>query len=360
MPSILLAPEFGFHDSRFMSRDTAPIGRVRRLARPVSSPLTLLPGLIVCGAASFVAMIVNTAVPTLNPLLIAIVGGALLANMVQVPERLAPGLQFSAKRLLRVGIALLGLRLMIGDIVALGWGVTIVVAGVVVLGITGTMLVGRLMSVPPTQRILIACGFSICGAAAVAATDGIVNAKEKEVITAIALVVLFGTTMIAVIPLMAETVGMSGREAGIWIGASIHEVAQVVAAGGAVGGEALAVAVTVKLGRVLMLAPVMSVLSLQQRRRPTAVGVRRPPLVPLFVVAFMLCVAVRSAEVVPASVIGIAHVAETGLLAAAMFALGAGVRLATLRRVGCRPLVLAVVSTIWIAAVAWVGVAFVN
>src|SRR5699024_6412439 len=108
------------------------------------------------------------------------------------------------------------------------------------------------------------------------AADGVVDAEEEETITAIALVVIFGTLMILAIPLLTDLTGLSDEDGGLWAGASIHEVAQVVAAGGAIGGGALAVAVVVKLGRVLMLAPVLTGIGLMRRRAdraaaPTAV-----------------------------------------------------------------------------------------
>ncbi|NKS32633.1 putative sulfate exporter family transporter [Rhodococcus hoagii] len=304
---------------------------------------------------------VGRLLPTVSPLLIAIVLGAVAANTVQLPATIRPGLTFSSKKLLRVGIALLGLQLMLSDIVGLGWGMIAVVVAIVTLGITGTMVMGSVLGLSWTQRLLIACGFSICGAAATAAVDGVVDAKEEEVLTAVALVVLFGTLMIPTIPLLSRALGMDETTAGMWAGGSIHEVAQVIAAGGAIGGGALAVAAVVKLARVVMLAPVMAVIGLQQRRRSdgTTAGTR-PPLVPLFVVAFLACAALRSTGVLPDGVLSVAKVVQTALLTAAMFALGTGVHIATIRKVGPRPLALAAMSTVWVAAIALVGVLIVH
>ncbi|TQF75033.1 putative sulfate exporter family transporter [Rhodococcus spelaei] len=314
-------------------------------------------GLCVIGAA--VAMGIGRLVPTINPMLIAIVLGALVANLVSVPGWIRPGLDFSSKRLLRVGVALLGLQLMFSDVVGLGWGVIAVVVAIVVLGIVGTMYAGKLLGLSWTQRVLIACGFSICGAAAVAAADGVVDAREEELLTAVALVVVFGTLMIPTIPLLADLLGLSERQAGMWAGGSIHEVAQVVASGGIVGGGALAVATVVKLARVLMLAPVMAYLGARQRRDASGrgkVNSTQPPLVPMFVLGFLGCVALRSSGLLPGAVIEHAKLVQTALLTAAMFALGVGVRVSLLRSVGPRPFVLAAVSTVWVAVVALLGV----
>ena len=319
-----------------------------------------MPGVALCALGATVALVAGQFTSAVSPLLIAIVEGAVLANTVSLPAKFQPGLAFSAKRLLRVGIALLGLQLMFSDIVGLGWGVIAVVVAIVFLGIAGTMYAGKLLGLSWSQRILIACGFSICGAAAVAAADGVVNAREEELLTAVALVVIFGTLMIPTIPLLADAFGMNEIEAGMWAGGSIHEVAQVVAAGSALGATALGVATVVKLARVLMLAPVMAFLSIRQRTMVDNTDTKRPPLIPLFVVAFIGCMGLRSTGMLPNELLGLAKTVQTALLAAAMFALGLGVRLSVIRGVGARPFVLAAISTVWVATIAYVGVVLVS
>jgi uncharacterized integral membrane protein (TIGR00698 family) len=338
--------------------------RASAIVEPATKPLRrrlaavgkLAPGLALTAAATTLVLALGHIVPTVSPLLIAIVLGALVSNVATLPARVGPGLTFAGKKLLRVGVALLGLQLMFGDILGLGAGMIAVVIAIVALGIVGTMFAGRLLGLNWTQRFLIACGFSICGAAAVAAADGVVDAEEEEVLTAVALVVIFGTGMIPVIPVLSNVIGLGDVDAGLWAGGSIHEVAQVVAAGGAIGGGALAVAVVVKLARVVMLAPVMAVVSARQRRLSHRNDVRRPPLVPLFVLGFLACAALRTSGVMPDGFLASAKFAQTALLTAAMFALGAGVNIAALRKVGVRPFLLALMSTAWVAGLALTGV----
>jgi uncharacterized integral membrane protein (TIGR00698 family) len=325
--------------------------------RRVATLATLAPGLGIAAGATTAAVVLGRFLPTISPLLIAIMLGAIVSSVFTLPAQVKPGLTFAAKRLLRVGVALLGLQLVFGDILVLGVGMIAVVVAIVVLGIGGTMIVGRLLGLSWTQRFLIACGFSICGAAAVAAVDGVVDAEEEEVLTAVALVVIFGTCMIPVIPMLSDAIGLNDVNAGIWAGGSIHEVAQVVAAGGAIGGGALAVAVVVKLARVVMLAPVIAVVSARRRRlSQRARDTRLPPLIPLFVLAFLACAALRTTGVLPDNILGGAKLAQTALLTAAMFALGAGVNIAALRKLGLRPFLLALISTAWVAAIALTGV----
>ncbi|AKT52888.1 YeiH family protein [Arsenicicoccus sp. oral taxon 190] len=322
------------------------------------TPARMAPGLTLCGVGVAVALAVNHWLPTVSPLLVAIVLGAVLANAVALPARVQPGLAVAAKRLLRAGIVLLGLQVMLRDILGLGAAMIAVVVAVVTLGILGTLVVGRLLGVGPGLRLLVACGFSICGAAAVAAVDGVVDAEEEDVATAVALVVLFGTMMIPVVPLLVSAMGLGAHAGGLWAGGSVHEVAQVVAAGGAIGGGALTVAVIVKLARVLMLAPVMAVISWRRRRalQSEGSGGTLPPLVPLFVVGFLVMVLARSFLPLPEPVLGAGRLVQTVLLTAAMFALGCGVHRSILRRVGLAPFALATVSTTIVAVVALVGV----
>lgn len=322
----------------------------------------LLPGLGLCAGGAAAASVVHLLVPAVSPLLVAIALGAVLVNVRPLPAVVEPGLALAARRLLRLGVVLLGSQLLLADVLGLGAGMIGVVVAVVGGGIALTVLAGRWMGVSPAQTLLVACGFSICGAAAVAAADGVVDAEEEEVATAVALVVVFGTLMIPLVPALAGVLQLSERDGGLWAGGAIHEVAQVVAAGGALGGSALGGAVTVKLARVLMLAPVMAVLGWRQRRAAGRDGEAGPaaPLVPLFVVGFIAMVALRSTGLVPAGIVDAARIAETALLSAAMFALGCGVRIGNLRRVGPRPVALAAVSTTVVASISLCGVLLVG
>ncbi|WP_420751390.1 YeiH family protein [Rhodococcus sp. O3] len=334
-------------------------------APPIRTRLrTPLPGLAFCAVGAAAAL--GIAAPTgVSPLLVAIVLGATITNFVALPSFTASGIAVASRRLLRIGVALLGLQLLLSDVLGLGWGVLALAAAVVVGGIAGTMAVGRLLGMEWGERLLIACGFSICGAAAVAAVEGVTAARKQHVVTAVALVVVFGTAMIPGLPFAVSLLGLDTTRAGIWAGAAVHEVAQVVATGGAIdagrlgtaGASALAVAVTVKLARVALLAPVVAWIGVVSRRRSTADSpAGRPPLVPLFLLGFVGFVALRATGLLPDRALDLARLAQTALLTTAMFALGTGVRISVLRGVGWRPFALAAVSTVWVSAIALGGV----
>ncbi|NJC21600.1 putative integral membrane protein (TIGR00698 family) [Arthrobacter pigmenti] len=323
------------------------------------------PGLLLCAAAVVIALSVQLLLPGVSPLIVAIVLGIVVTNTVTLPASTAPGLAVASRRLLRLGIVFLGLQLVLDDILSLGAPMLAVVVCVVFGGIFGTLLMGRLLRMRPAQVLLIACGFSICGAAAVAAVEGATDAEEEDVVTAVALVVIFGTLLIPLIPLAGQLLDLGPELTGLWAGASVHEVAQVVATGGLIGGGALSAAVLVKLARVLLLAPVVTVLSVRQRVRQRRSGpadshAARPPIVPLFILGFLVMVAARSFLDVSGTVLAFGNLAQTALLSAAMFALGCGVRLANLRRVGVRPFILAAASTLLVAAIALAGIGLVQ
>ncbi|WP_210603195.1 YeiH family protein [Brevibacterium oceani] len=229
--------------------------------------ISLLPGLAVAAIATAIAWPISMLLPVLSPLLVAIVLGIALGNLVpDLPERFLSGLNFAAKPLLRVGIVALGAQVVLGDILDLGWLVLVLAAVIVAAGICSALALARPLRVDRDLAVLIGCGFGICGAAAVAGVESTLRSKKEDVAAAIGLVVLFGTLMIAIIPSLATAFGLAPATAGMWGGASTHEVAQVVAIGGIIGPAALEVAVLVKLARVIMLAPTVAVFSYAVRR----------------------------------------------------------------------------------------------
>ena len=320
-----------------------------------------LPGLLLCAVAVVISMGINKLLPGVSALIVAIVLGITLTNVIRLPESTMPGITFASKKLLRLGIVFLGLQLVLSDIISLGAPMLLVIVCIVGGGIFSTLLIGRLMKMRAAQVLLIACGFSICGAAAVAGVEGVTDSDEEDVVTAVALVVIFGTLMIPAVPFLGQLLGMSPELNGMWAGASIHEIAQVVAAGGIIGGGALAAAVIAKLARILMLAPVVAVLSVRQRRRgnlnPEA---KRPPIVPLFIIGFLAMILIRSFCNLPQGVIDAGSMIQTALLSAAMFGLGCGVKIRNLMNVGVRPLILAAISTLIVAGVAYTGIILVH
>jgi uncharacterized integral membrane protein (TIGR00698 family) len=321
---------------------------------PFSRVLELLPGLAMTTAGVGVSVLVNRLVPPLSALTVAVVIAALLANARMLPSSTRAGTQFAAKRLLRVGVALLGLQLSALEVARLSGSGLAVVLIVVIVTFFGTQWLGRCLGVSPGLSLLVATGFSICGAAAIAAMEGVGEADEEEVAYAITLVTVYGCLAIVLLPLLRAPLGLGEVAFGTWAGASVHEVAQVVATASAVGSGAMASAVVVKLTRVVFLAPMVAGVGLARRRRDgVTAGNARPPILPLFVVAFLAMIAVRSVGVVPTAWLAWLKTIDSLLLAAALFGLGTNVDVAKLRSTGLRPLALGLLASIFVAAVAY-------
>jgi uncharacterized integral membrane protein (TIGR00698 family) len=332
-----------------------------RLARGlgVDQPRPLGPGLVLVAALTAAAFAVNAAAPEVSALVVAVVLGALVANVVNLPAALGPGTRFAASRLLRLGIVLLGFRLAIGDLLDIGATGLAIVALVVTVTFFGTQWLGRVLGLSPNLSLLVATGYSICGASAVAAMDGVIKADEEEAAYAVALVTLCGTLSILVLPLLSGPLGLSGVAFGSWAGAAVHDVAQVVATAATDSPAALESAVVVKLTRVILLAPMVAGVALWRRshHRPVAGdAVGRTPVLPLFVVGFLVTVAIRSTETLPADALSRIRTVEGVLLAAALVGLGTGVRIDRLRRLGGRPLVLGLLSWVMVAGISYAGV----
>lgn len=317
----------------------------------------MLPGLLVAALVTVVALLINRWQPLASALVVAIVIGAVVGNLRPVPMSWRPGLTFASKYLLRFGIVLLGLQVSLATLAGLGWQRLLLVLVVVSSGVIGTLLAGRALGIDFGLTALVACGFSICGAAAVAGAKDVIGADKNQTGTALMLVVLYGTLSIPIVPALAGLLGLTMPDAATWAGASIHEVAQVVAAAAAIGPDALATAVAVKLARVVCLAGVVAVLGLMMRGSDTVTASgRRPALVPAFVLGFLAMVVLGSVIPLPAGLLSVAKIVQTGSLAMAMAALGFGIQLRSLREVGPKPLLLGLVATLIVALVALAGV----
>lgn len=349
----------------------APIGSASAAVTPQPGGLPSLPkaagstlpglGLVASGVALSVG--VSRLVPSLSPLVVAVVAGTVLTNVGLVPAVCRPGADLAGRRLLRVGIVLLGFQLAARDVLRLGVPRLAVVAAVVLITFVGTRWLGARLGVKPGLSLLIATGFSICGASAVAAMNGVSDTDEDDVAFSIGLVTLCGSLAILLLPLVRHPLGLDDGAFGAWVGASVHDVAQVVATAASGGAAVLQAAVVVKLTRVVLLAPMVSAVTVLRRRSGSdqkPVAARRPPLLPLFVAGFLGAVAVRSTGVVPGGLLRGLGAMETVVLAAALFGLGTGVSVARLRQLGGRPLALGLGAWLLVASVSYVGIRLVG
>jgi uncharacterized integral membrane protein (TIGR00698 family) len=320
-----------------------------------------LPGIVAAAGAAVLSWSISTLLPAVPLLTAAVVLGIVVA---QIPAAqsiirgvLAPGLALSARRLMRIGVVLLGFKLSLFDVASLGWGVFLSTVVIVILTFGGTWFLGRAFRLPGHEPLLMATGFAICGASAIGAMSGVIRAKTSEQAQPVALVTLCGTLAIFVLPALWHPLALDSTQFGHWVGASVHDVGQVVATAQIAGGGALAVALVVKLTRVVMLAPIVAVAAVVERRRSTAnPESTRPPLIPLFVVGFLAAILLRTFVEIPEPALSTLDGIQTALLAMALFGLGAAVSLKRLITTGWRALVVGLLSWVLIGVLALVAV----
>jgi uncharacterized integral membrane protein (TIGR00698 family) len=320
-----------------------------------------LPGLAVAAAlAGLAALLAQWPVLQqlgLSALTLAIALG-MLAGHTALPA-LAPGaaktldagVDFARSSLLRAGIVLYGFRLSFHDIAGVGWPGFFINVAMVVLILGAALVIGtRWLGLDRQSALLIGAGSAICGAAAVMATQPVVRGDEQKVSMAIATVVVFGTLSMVLYPLAYPYLGLSPHSFGLFAGSTIHEVAQVVAAGDAISPAAAQAAVVEKMLRVMLLAPVLLVLSFSSTSAaspsdPSNTAGRRSAWrqvrVPWFAFGFVAVTGLHSTHLVPDQWVAALVQLDTLMLATAMAAMGLRTTADSLRRAGVRPLQLA-------------------
>lgn len=319
---------------------------------PATTWLTVAPGLLLTGAiaAAAFALRLLPGVAILSPMIISIVIGMTFHNLVGTPACAKAGVAFSMRRVLRFAIVLLGLQLTAAQVAEVGATGVTVIAITLVSTFVFTKWLGRLIGVDSQLAELIGAGTSICGASAVIATNTVTRAPDEDVAYAVACVTVFGSIAMFVYPLLPGLLQLSPHAYGLWAGASIHEIAQVVAAAYQDGSQAGDFGTIAKLSRVMMLAPVVIGLGLLARRRSTgtqAHGASVP--LPWFVLGFVALVGLNSVIAIPPALRADIVVATTFLLSVALAAMGLETDIAKLRMKGLRPFFLGFAATIFIA-----------
>ena len=310
------------------------------------------PGVSVCMLAALAASFVSEHHG--GPALLYALLMGLALNFLSDHPSLGAGVSFCARTALRCGVALLGARITLSQVAGIGAATAAVIACALVATIGLGLLLAHLLKQPRDHGVLSGCSVAICGASAALAVAAVLPAtRENERFTLLTVVgvTLLSTIAMVLYPLVLQWLGLSAGEAGIFIGGTIHDVAQVVAAGTLLGPEATDAAVITKLYRVALLAPVVLVLSVLLRtQRGPAVG-RSVPLLPGFMVAFIALVLIGSLGWVSPQVSDTASAASRWLLIVAIAAVGVKTRLQDLAQLGWRPLLMLVCETVFIAAI---------
>ena len=323
---------------------------------------SLLPGFLISCLIALSAQFVSEHYGAPAMLMALLFGIAL--NFLSEEGRCKEGISFTARTVLRVGVALLGLRISFGMAADLGWSVAGLVIGGTVSTIAFGMVVARFFGHGPRFAFLSGGAVAICGASAAMAIAAILpkdeRSEERLVFTVVG-VTLLSTIAMILFPVIAEILGFSGQAAGIFIGATIHDVAQVVGAGFSISDETGEVATAIKLMRVAMLAPVILVASILVRRLATVShSLERPPLLPGFVIAFLALMSLNSLGVIPAIVTQFATEIAGWALLTAIAAVGLKTSLREVIKVGVPAIALLVLETVFLACIIIAGLLWLN
>ena len=287
--------------------------------------------IIAAGVA--IAYAVNKFEGAISPLFMSMVLGLILVNAGGWSEKGKEAATFAAKRCLRIGVVLLGFQISIDKFIEVGprglLAVVVIVAGVFL----GLRFAARKVGLTDSLSTLIAGGFAICGATAIAAISSTRKSEERDVSYAVAVVALCGTLSVFIIPLIAQLFEISDATAGAWIGAAVHDVGQVIATASIMGPEALDSAVIVKLTRVVLLIPLILFLSTQNSEKKSLRSAT-----PTFVVTFVLCAVLVNALPLSDGAITAGKELSKIFLSIGLFGMGLGVRWASIKALGAKPL----------------------
>ncbi len=304
----------------------------------------LLPGLALCAGLALAAMWLAD-VPWVkqrlhvSALLIVILLGMLWRSLRPVASVTRPGVRLAQRPVLRWAVAGLGFRLSLAELVKIGGpALAVVLVSTTVALLFGWWLARRL-AIGEKLGLLLGVGGAICGASAVVAADSVVQGEQRDSALALAVITLLGTIGIALYPLIGHTLGMSDFIYGVWDGASLHEMAQVVAAGFGMSERAAQVATVVKLARIALLAPVVLLLSWRMRRHHQATGQAHVSVVPWFLVLFVVFAVVNSTGVLPKPWTELIKTIDLWLLCVGMAGVGLQTGFNDVRSAGMKPIV---------------------
>jgi uncharacterized integral membrane protein (TIGR00698 family) len=305
---------------------------------------SVVPGLAAAIAIGLVARVVTGFLPAIvAEVTVAILLGAIVAAVARGRlQRLEPGIRFTAQRVLRIGIVLLGARLSLAEIARIGLPATGIIVVTMAVSFAVVVAVARAVRVDGRLALLIAVGSAVCGNTAIVATAPVIGARAREVAYAIATITLFGTVAVFLYPQIGRLVEVDEHAFGLWAGVAVHDTSQVVATGAAYGPEALDVATVVKLIRNALMAPLLLVIAAVWAARADGSvgsvrgGVRRA--VPLFVFGFIALATLRSIGVIDARQAATLDTVARLFVLVALSAVGMSIRFGELRELSWRPI----------------------
>ncbi|MCJ8149680.1 YeiH family protein [Shinella sedimenti] len=326
---------------------------------------TIVPGVVMSVVVSALAVLAErvelqlTGGAWVEALVLAILIGAVGRLFLRRPDVFEPGIAFTAKYFLEVAIVLLGASVSAAAIAGMGWMLIGAIAAVVGVALIASYGIGRGLGLPKRVALLVACGNSICGNSAIAATAPVIRADAEEVASSIAFTAVLGMVTVLLLPVLVPLLGLSATGYGVMAGMTVYAVPQVLAATAPVSALSIQIGTFVKLVRVLMLGPVIFLLSLVAGR---AMGGRLVVhrLVPWFILGFLAMLAARSLGFIDAGLAEAMGLAATVLTILSMAALGLGIDLRRVMRAGPRVTAAVVLSLAVLVVASYVMVLLLN
>jgi uncharacterized integral membrane protein (TIGR00698 family) len=283
-----------------------------------------IPGIVLNMVIGGLALGVSRVIP-LGGVSLAIILGMLIGNIFKLPFVFKSGTTTCEKSLLSVAIALMGISLDYKVFFSLGLTTILIIVGALIFTISLTVLLGKVFHLDPDLSLLLGIGNAVCGSSAIAAAQGVIEAKEEHVGISIAAVNFFGTVGIFLLPALSVIfTDFTAKQNGIFIGNTLQAIGQVTAAGFSLGEVTGKTATIVKMGRILLITPLVLLLNIKVNGK-RASGFQLPK-VPLYIVVFIVLSIVNSTGFIPESIVSVTKLFSKGFLLIAMSAIGMKIR----------------------------------
>ncbi|AEE97846.1 YeiH family protein [Mahella australiensis] len=318
-----------------------------------SKYIGMLPGILIVILIAIPSRFINSLYPPLSDVIVAIILGMVIGNAFKLPRMLIPGIRFSAKTVLKLGIILLGVSLNFFDVLKVGAASIWIIVACITLALLLTLYLGKRFHIPAKLAALIGVGTSICGTTAIVATAPAIDADEQDISFAVATITVFGILAIFIYPIVGDLLDLSQKTFGMWAGTAINETSQVVAAGFLYGEQAGEMATVVKLTRTIFLAPVMLIMAFSFRKSKGETASRNVNIVaafPWFILGFLAMALLNTWGVFSTEWTGMIKTVSKFLIVMAMAGVGLNTDFKGIRAMGFKAFYLGLGAAIIMAA----------
>lgn len=311
-----------------------------------------LPGILLCLLFAIVSLKVAEiealkSIFPISPLLLVLLFGMVWRFYIPIPEKFTTGIRFCQKPLLRIAVIGLGFKLSFVELLHIGSSSLAIILIATVSSLFFGFWIARVCGASKELGVLLSVGSSICGASAILAAESVLPNAKKETSIALATITVLGTVGIFLFPALGHLLQMSDSGFGIWSGAALQEMAHVVASAFSFGENAVPTSITVKLGRICLLAPILFFIAYREKKTSN----QNIPIIPWFIFGFVACAAIRTSNTIPQLFIDKLIWLDLLLLCMAMAAVGVQTNIRDFKQEGAKPLIVGTLQWIWISAV---------